>query len=140
MLKFLPVFKKQTEEMYQIDGVRFPIATLDTGVELCGNYYRMIQCTTGFYGLIFWNWYLYTREKKILGSEIFPVLEEGTKFYLALTEEKDGYVIIGPSWIQKQGPLPAYNVDNDLGLIKALWKDYLDACNILRTNFHTEKG
>ncbi|HOL21755.1 MAG TPA: glycoside hydrolase N-terminal domain-containing protein [bacterium] len=130
--KLLPVFKKQTEELYQIDGIKFPIATLDTGVELCGNYYRMMQCTTGFYGLIFWNRYLYTKDKKILEKDVFPVLEEGAKFYLALTEEKDGQVIIGPSWAPEQGPIPAYNVNNDLGLIKALWKAYVKACDILK--------
>lgn len=130
--KLLPVFKKQTQELYQIDGVKFPIATLDTGVELCGDYYRMMQCTTGFYALIFWNWYLYTKDKKVLEKDIFPVLEEGAKFYLALTEEKDGCVIIGPSWAPEQGPIPAYNVNNDLGLIKPLWKAYVEACDILK--------
>ncbi|MCX6985602.1 MAG: glycoside hydrolase N-terminal domain-containing protein [Lentisphaerae bacterium] len=135
---FFKTFKKlvapairQTSELYQIDGLKFPIATLDTCVELCPGYYRMMQCTTAFYGLIFWNWYLYTKDKVILKEQIFQILEEGAKFYLALTEEKNGSVLIGPSWAPEQGPCPAYNTNNDLGLIKPFWQAYVKACEIL---------
>jgi len=86
--KLLPIAKKQTKELYQIDGLKYPIATLDTGVELTPGYYRMMQCTTAFYGLVFWNWYPYTQNKDILKKHIFPILEEGSKFYLAITEKK----------------------------------------------------
>ena len=123
--------KIQTAELYQIDGLKFPIATLDTCVELCPAHYRMMQCSTAFYGLLFWNWYVYTQDKEALREHIFGILEEGAKFYLALTEEKDGSLLIGPSWAPEQGPCPAFNVTNDLGLIKPFWQAYVAACEIL---------
>ncbi len=43
---------EQFRRIHLIDGLKFQIATLDTGVELTTNYYRMMICSTAFYGLL----------------------------------------------------------------------------------------
>ncbi|MCP4640692.1 MAG: hypothetical protein GY851_09680, partial [bacterium] len=129
--RLVPIAKEQTKQDYQIDGLKFPVATLDTGVELTPNFYRIMQCTTAFYGLVFWSWYTYTRDLDVLREHIFPILEEGAKFYLALTEETGDSLLIGPSWAPEQGPFPAYNTNNDLGLLKPFWEAYVEACRVL---------
>jgi len=126
--RLLPIAKQQTQELYSIDGVKYPIATLDTGAELCADYYRMMQCTSGFYGLVFWWRWLYERDEDVLREQIFPVLEESSKFYLGIAQERDGVLHFGPSWAPEQGPFPCTNSTNDLGLIKPLWEAYVDAC------------
>ena len=131
MEKVAEVARKQTKEWYGIDGLKFQIATLDTGVELTTDYYRMMICSTAFYGLLFWDWYTHTQDRKVLEEHVFPILEDGSKFYVAMTREKDGTLLIGPSWAPEQGPLPAYNCNNDLGLLKPFWKAYVEACEIL---------
>ena len=125
------IARKQTKELYGIDGLKFQIATLDTGAELTVDFYRMMICSTAFYGLLFWDWYTHTLDKNALKEHIFPILEDGSKFYVAMTKEKNGTLLIGPSWAPEQGPLPAYNCNNDLGLLKPFWKAYVTACNIL---------
>ena len=55
---------------------------------------------------------------------------------MALTEEDErtGKLLIGPSWAPEQGPFPAYNTNNDLGLIKPFWQAYVSACDVLKIN------
>lgn len=129
--RLLPIVKAQTRELYGIDGAKYPIATLDTGVELTGNYYRIMQCTGGFYALVFWWRWLYEQDEAVLREQIFPVLEECSKFYLGIAENRDGTLYFGPSWAPEQGPFPCTNSTNDLGLIKPLWQAYVQACEIL---------
>ena len=123
---------QHTREVYRIDGLKFPIATCETGEEMTPGNYRMMQCTSAFYALLYWNSYLYSQDKNLLKERIFHILEECSKFYLAISEEQaDGSLLIGPSWSPEQGPCPAWNVNNDLGLIKPLWEAYLKACDEL---------
>jgi len=129
--RLLPVFQEQTRELYQIDGVKYPIATLDTGAELTGDYYRIMQCTSGFYALVFWWRWLYERDEEVLRRQVFPVLEESSKFYLGIAEEREGVLHFGPSWAPEQGPFPCWNSTNDIALIKALWQAYVVACDVL---------
>ncbi len=129
--RLLPVVKQQTQELYGIEGAKYPIATLDTGAELCSNYYRLMQCTSGFYALVFWWRWLYERDREVLREQILPILEETSRFYLALAEERDGVLHFGPSWAPEQGPFPCDNATNDIALIKALWQAYLTALECL---------
>ncbi|MFI4912315.1 MAG: glycosyl hydrolase family 95 catalytic domain-containing protein [Sedimentisphaeraceae bacterium JB056] len=129
--KLLPVFKEQTMEMYGIDGIKFPQATLDTGVELTCGHYRMMQCSSGFYALTFWWLYLYTLDEDFLKDTVFYILEQSSKFYTALCEQTEEGVQIGPSWAPEQGPFPCYNSANDLALIKQVWLAYKRSCELL---------
>ena len=128
----LPIFKKHTMDVYQIDGVKFPIATAPVvGIEICRTYYRMMQVTSAYYVIAFWWRYLYSKDQEFLRDVAFPVIEEASKFYAALVERTDDGLVIGPSWAPEQGPLPAYNVTNDLSLIKLTWTAYVESCGIL---------
>ncbi|MCX6983541.1 MAG: hypothetical protein NT118_02155 [Lentisphaerae bacterium] len=131
----------ETKKYYQIDGIKFPVASGDTGKEMVPGYYRMMQCTSAFYARLYWSWYLYTRDTELLEKRIFPIIEGCVKYYLAISEiQPDGRLLIGPSWAPEQGPFPAWNTNNDLGLIKPLWKAYKEACSILKINPpHLEK-
>lgn len=130
--KLLPIAKQQTADTYGIDGAKYPIATLDTGVELTGGHYRIMQCTSGFYALVFWSRWLYEQDLEVLKNQVFPVLQESSKFYLGIAQERDGVLHFGPSWAPEQGPFPCYNSTNDTALIKACWEAYIQACRILR--------
>ncbi len=128
----LPTFKKHTMDVYQIDGVKFPIATAPgSGVEMCRRHYRMMQVSSAYYAIPFWWRYTYSRDLDYLREVAFPVIEESSKFYLALAEQTEAGLVIGPSYAPEQGPLPAYNVNNDLALIRPVWEAYVEACNVL---------
>jgi alpha-L-fucosidase 2 len=131
--KMLPRVKQQTWEHYQIDGAKYPIATApDSGLDMTRNYYRMMQVSSAYYVIPFWWHYRYTLDEQFLRDTTFPILEEASKFYLALTATTpNGQLMIGPSWAPEQGPLPAYNVNNDLALIKVVWEAYREACRVL---------
>ena len=125
----------ETKEYYQIDGIKFPVASGDTGKEMVPGYYRMMQCTSAFYARLYWSWYLYTRDAELLEKRIFPIIEGCVKFYLAISEiQPDGTLLIGPSWAPEHGPFPVWNTNNDLGLIKPLWLAYQEACAVLQIN------
>ncbi len=130
--KLLPKVKQLTKDYYQIDGAKYPIATApEIGIEITRSYYRMMMVTSAYYVIPFWWHYLYTGNKEFLQDVAFPVIEESAKFYIALTEETEDGVIIGPSWAPEQGPLPAYNVTNDLSLVRIVWQGYARACDVL---------
>lgn len=131
----LPIVKSQTLEHYQIDGAKYPTATGPiTGLEITRTYYRMMIVSSAYYVIPFWWRYRYSMDLIFLAEVAFPVIEESAKFYLALTERTEDGLRIGPSWSPEQGPLPAYNVTNDLALIKLVWIAYRDACAALGKN------
>ncbi|HEV7215244.1 MAG TPA: hypothetical protein VGP33_08970, partial [Chloroflexota bacterium] len=115
------------------DGAKYPIATSPgSGLDMTRHEYRMMTVSSAYYAIPFWWHYRYTLDRQFLEAATFPILEEASKFYLALTERReDGQLQIGPSWAPEQGPLPAYNVNNDLALIKVVWEGYVEACRIL---------
>jgi alpha-L-fucosidase 2 len=131
-LSMLPTVKKQTMDLYQIDGAKYPVATAPImGLEITHTYYRMMQVTSAYYAIAFWWRYLYSKDEEFLRNIAFPVLEESSKFYAALVERTEDGLTIGPSWAPEQGKLPAYNVTNDLSLIKLTWTAYVESCRVL---------
>lgn len=136
--KLLPKAKELTQRYYQIDGAKFPIATAPIiGIEITRKYYRMMIITSAYYVIPFWWRYVYTLDQEFLRNIAFAIIEESSKFYLSLATETQDGVIIGPSWAPEQGELPAYNVTNDLSLIKVVWQAYVQACRVLnrRTDY-----
>jgi hypothetical protein len=138
--RMLPAAKRQTKEIYGIDGAKYPIATDPNGVEMTRHWYRMMICSSAYYAIVFLWHYRYTQEREFLSRVTFPILEESSKFYLALTEKgPGGKWRIGPSQAPEQGPLPAYNVNNDLALIRPVWEGYVEACLLLGRQSETSR-
>ena len=127
----LEAVKAHTREVYQIDGAKFPIATAPgTTVEMARHAYRLMQVSSAYYCIPLWWHYLYSRDVNFLTEVALPILEECSKFYLALVSETPDGPVIGPSWAPEQGPLPAHNVTNDLALIKVVWTGYVEGCTV----------
>jgi hypothetical protein len=140
--KMLPEIKKQTGELYNIDGANYPVATIiDSGREICTNYYRYIQCTGGLYARLYWWAYLYTQDKKFLKERAYPVMKECSKFYEGyMSMDNQGKYCIYPSWSPEQGPLFTKNPTMDIALIKALLKGTVEASRILSVDEKERKG
>ncbi len=126
-----PEAQRETRAYYQIDGAKFPLACSPLGQESTPGYYRMMQCSSGFYCDIYRKRYRFHPEREFL-HDVFPVLLACSKFYLALCERgATGQLEIGPSWGPEQGPCPAWNVANDLALIRPLWEFFVEAAGVL---------
>ena len=140
--KMLPEIKEQTRELYNIDGANYPVATIiDSGREICTNYYRYIQCTSGLYARLYWWAYLYTQDKKFLKERAYPVMKECSKFYEGyMSMDDQGKYCIYPSWSPEQGPLFTKNPTMDIALIKALLKGTIEASQILSVDEKERKG
>ncbi|MCK4417125.1 MAG: glycoside hydrolase N-terminal domain-containing protein [Candidatus Latescibacteria bacterium] len=140
--RMLPTVKEQTWELYNIDGAKYPIATIiDSGREITPTYYRYIQCSSGFYAQLYWWGYLYTQDKKFLKERAYPVMKECTKFYQGyLSIDEQGKYYIYPSWSPEQGPLFSQNPTIDIVLIKALLKGTIEASKILSVDEKERQG
>jgi len=140
--KMLPTVKRQTEELYNIDGAKYPIATIiDSGREICTNYYRYIQCSSGFYAQLYWWGYLYSQDRKFLRERAYPVMKECAKFYQGyLSKDEQGKHYIYPSWSPEQGPLFSKNPTIDIALIKALLRGTIEASTILSVDQKERQG
>jgi hypothetical protein len=140
--KMLPEIKEQTGELYNIDGAKYPVATIiDSGREITTNYYRYIQCTSGLYARLYWWAYLYTQDKKFLKERAYPVMKECSKFYAGyMSIDDQGKYFIYPSWSPEQGPLFTKNPTMDIALIKALLKGTVEASQILSVDENERKG
>ena len=104
------------------------------------SYYRLMQCSTGFYADMYRKAAEWNPDRDFIVNEIFPVLESAAEYYLHLTERgEDGKLHIGPSWAPEQGTIPAWNVSNDLGLIKPLWESVVKYDRIYKLNSEIAK-
>lgn len=121
--KWFPVMRQEAKKNYGIDALRFPLACGPCGGDMTPSCYRLMQCSTGFYADMYRKAAEWNPDRDFIVREIFPVLESCAEYYWHLTEEDDaGNLRIGPSWAPEQGIIPAWNVANDLGLIKPLWQ------------------
>ena len=121
--RWLPAIRKETIANYGVDGLRFPVGCGLRGEETAPSMYRLISCAGGFYMDFYRKAAEYYPDTDVLRKRIFPVMEAAAKFYIALADrDEHGGLHFGPSWAPEQGVIPAWDVSNDLGLIKPLWE------------------
>jgi len=138
--KWFPTMRKEAKKNYGIDALRFPLACGPCGGDMTPSFYRLMQCSTGFYADMYRKAAEWNPDRDFVVNEIFPVLESAAEYYLHLTERgNDGKLHIGPSWAPEQGAIPAWNVSNDLGLIKPLWQAVVKYDKLYDLNSATAK-
>ena len=123
--RWLPAIRRETIRDYGVDALRFPIGCGPLGEEITPMVYHLMICASGFYMDFFRKAAAFYPDETMLRERIFPVMLGAARFYVAMVDEernKDGKLHFGPSWAPEQGIVPAYNVSNDLGLIKPLWQ------------------
>ncbi len=125
MERWLPAIRRDTKrDCGMDDALRFPIGCGLLGEELTQTVYRMMICASGFYMDFYRKAAAFYPDGQALRERIFPVMLEAARYYLGMIDGRDenGKLRIGPSWAPEQGVVPAWNVSNDLGLIKPLWQ------------------
>ncbi|MBE6368079.1 MAG: hypothetical protein E7052_09270 [Lentisphaerae bacterium] len=121
--RWLPAIAEETRLTYGVDGLRFPVGCGLWGEETAPAMYRLMSCASGFYMDFYRKAAAYYPDKEVLLKRIYPVMEAAAKFYLRLADrDAAGQLRFGPSWSPEQGAVPAWNSNNDLGLIKPLWE------------------
>lgn len=133
--RWLPAVRKETISNYGVDGLRFPVGCGLWGEETAPSMYRLMSCAGGFYMDFYRKAAAFYPDMEVLRNRIFPVMEAAAKYYIALADrDEKGLLRFGPSWAPEQGIIPAWNVNNDLGLIKPLWEAVVDMDKKLNTN------
>ncbi|MBE6369641.1 MAG: hypothetical protein E7056_05715 [Lentisphaerae bacterium] len=121
--RWIPVVREETLRTYGVDGLRFPAGCGLRGEETAPSMYRLMSCASGFYMDFYRKAAACYPDKETLRKRIYPVMLAAAKFYIALADrDSSGKLRFGPSWAPEQGVIPAWNVSNDLGLIKPLWQ------------------
>ena len=121
--RWIPAVREETLKTYGVDGLRFPAGCGLRGEETAPSMYRLMSCASGFYMDFYRKAAAYYPDKTVWKERIFPVMLAAAKFYIALSDrDSAGNLRFGPSWAPEQGVIPAWNVNNDLGLIKPLWE------------------
>lgn len=121
--RWIPVVREETRKTYEVDGLRFPAGCGLRGEETAPSMYRLMSCASGFYMDFYRKAAAYYPDKTQWRDRIFPVMLDAARFYVALADRDDnGQLRFGPSWSPEQGAIPAWNSNNDLGLIKPLWE------------------
>lgn len=121
--RWIPTVQEETCKTYGVDGLRFPAGCGLWGEETAPSMYRLMSCASGFYMDFYRKAAAYYPDKEVLRKRIYPVMEAAGRFYVRLAErDAAGKLRFGPSWSPEQGAIPAWNSNNDLGLIKPLWE------------------
>ena len=130
--RMLPTVKEETMRLYGIDGARYPMDCVDTGLEIAWGQYRYIQSSTAFFVLIYWWHYLYTRDRTFLRDRAYPVMKESAHFYQGyMNRDDEGKYYIYPSYSPEQGAPFIKNPTMDLAMIKALLTGTIESSAIL---------
>ncbi len=134
--KWLPAMEKETRELYGVENaLRFPLSCGPDGRDVTPMEYRMLSCAGGFYLDYYRKVAAYYPDRQMLKERIFPVMEKSARFYVAFADrDENGKVRFGPSWAPEQGVVPAWNVANDLGLIKPLFQAVVEMDALLETH------
>ncbi len=131
--KMLPKLLETTRRDFGVGGIHFPLACGPEGDEMGHDCYRLALCTTGFYAGVYLDYLHYCQPKReVIEKRIFPTLEGCSRFYADICiVTASGKLLLGPSWAPEQGPCPAWNVANDIALIRPLWEGFLEVSELL---------
>jgi len=78
----LPNAMKNAQDLYDLPGAYFPLATDPTGEELSSGPYRFCQNSGPYWSIFLWWHYLYTKDVQYLDEVSYPIMREVATFFI----------------------------------------------------------
>lgn len=130
--EMLPTVKRETKEIFRIDGAKYPVSSIDTGEELSGLRWRYMHHMSAWFAELYWWHYLYTLDEQALENRGYVVMREVARFYQTyLKKDEKGRYYVYPSNSPEQGDWWVKNPTIDIALIKELLEGIIKASEIL---------
>jgi len=140
---FMSDFKINAQELYNCRGIHIPSHICLNGLEFQFDAtWPMTFWTAGaaWYSLYYYDYYLYTLDKKFLKERALPFMEQSALFYEDfLTEGPDGKYIFNPSYSPENKPLngkyqACINATMDVMAANGLFRVLIETSRILGVN------
>jgi len=140
---FVPQCKRDTEQYFQMRGIRFPHAGGIDGYELTGGNYSLLGVSVGgtsWLTQLLWQVYEYTGDHEFLQDTVYPLLRDAALFYedYLTWDEGAGRHAVEPS-VHFEALLPRYegwgkNSAYELTLTYGVFERVVAAAAILDTD------
>ena len=136
-------YRLSAKTLYNCRGIHIPAQTTTSGWETdFGERWCLTFWTgaAGWAGEYFYDYYLYTGDKKFLASRAYPFMKESALFYEDfLTTDSNGKLIFNPSYSPENNPgnsesQAAPNATMDVMIAKQLLRNCIQAATILKTD------
>ncbi|MHC4933528.1 MAG: glycosyl hydrolase family 95 catalytic domain-containing protein [Planctomycetota bacterium] len=142
----LPRFQFLARATYGCDGVFFPISSFlhepDPAVCKSKNKRQMSMnpwgLTIGMVGMTIqslWQKHLCDPDPAYLEAKVYPTLREGARFYVSFMEkckrDKEGRVVLGPSYSPEHGPWGIANCPFDIAYVRYTFDAFVQAADEL---------
>jgi alpha-L-fucosidase 2 len=133
--------KRETKELYDIDGIKIPCITNGTGQELSYLPCRLWQHGAAWLCQLYWWGYLYTLDNDFLRRQAYPLMREVAKFYRAYaTLGPDDKYHVFPSTPPEQSPWWSTDPAIDIALIRVHLASTLQASDLLDLDEDLRQG
>ncbi len=136
-------YRENAGRLYGCQGIHIPSRTSSHGLN---NHFDGTWPMTfwtagaGWNASFYYDYYLYTRDKKFLAEKALPFMKEAAAFYEAfLYEGEDGKYVFNPSYSPENNPAnnrsqACINATMDIAVAKELFSNLIAACEELKTD------
>lgn len=126
-------------------GHSSPVGYYADSPEAC--VYSMWNMSSGWLCRHLWEHYLYTNDRDFLKDRAYPLLKGAVDFYLNILIPHDGYLVTNPSTSPEnmffdkahERHSVSYASTMDIAILKELFSNYLQMCQILEIDENTER-
>jgi len=141
--KMLPYYRDNARRMYGCRGIHIPSRTSTHGWDIhFGETWCMTFWTAGagWAANFYYDYWLYTGDKKFLAARAFPFMKEAALFYEDfLTVGKNGKYVFNPSYSPENHPSNSesqacINATMDVMVAKQLLRNCINAAETLKTD------
>lgn len=138
--EILPIVKEETEEVFGINGAKYPFCSVGTGKEISGGYWCYEIYVTAWVAQLFWWHFLYSQDKDFLATKGYKVMREVMRFYEGyLTLDENGKYSVFPCHLVEQmgdeeNDKWQKNGTCEIAFLKELLKGVIKASEILNVD------
>jgi hypothetical protein len=137
---WVPRARWRAKEVYQTEGIRWPLASDAQGNERCPPQYAFEHWCQGAAASHFWFYYQHTQDEEWLRKTGYPILRDSLRFYETyMTRDEKGRWRIHPS-IPPETRAWATNPTADLAVIRLLLRACIEASTILGAHADRRDG
>jgi len=141
--KMLPYYRDNARRLYGCRGIHIPSRTSTHGWDI---HFNKTWCMTfwtagaGWAANFYYDYWLYTGDKKFLATRAYPFMKEAALFYEDfLTVGENGKYIFNPSYSPENNPANSesqacINATIDVMVAKQLLRNCIQAAQILKTD------
>lgn len=136
-------YRENARRLYGCQGIQVPSRTSSHGLN---NHFDGTWPMTfwtagaGWNASFYYDYYLYTQNKKFLAEKALPFMKEAAAFYEGfLYEGEDGKYVFNPSYSPENNPANSrsqacINATIDIAVAKELLSNLIAACELLKTD------